>query len=239
MTGWHKTQPHHFLQRHGHHIVPNFVAAEQEEDAGAGSGTCIPVRVFVPLCGKTVDMAFLAEHPSVTEVLGIDGVSKALDEFTAEHPDLKITPSPSPSPAVDRRSGTSVTLLRGDLFDLTPTSTAGRFHSVLDRASLVAIHPSLRSSYVATTGRLLEPGGRILLVTLDRRRGTDAAREAGPPFSVDEGEVRRLYGGEEWVESVTLLEELDEFENEPGRVPYWKEQGLEEMYELCFVIQAK
>lgn len=239
-TGWHKSQPHHFLQKHGHHIVPNFAPEAENGGTCDGNQTCIPVRVFVPLCGKTVDMAFLAEHNSVTEVVGVDGVTKALDEFTTEQPHLEITPqTTSPGTAVEKWSGNGITLLRGDLFDLTSDSTSGLFDSVLDRASLVAIQPSLRSSYVATMGKLLKPQGTILLVTFDRRRGTDSARAAGPPFSVDEGEVRRLYEGEEWVESVTLLEELDEFENDPGRVPYWKESGLEELYELCFVIKAK
>lgn len=40
-------------------------------------------RILVPLCGKTVDMAFLAR--SGYRVLGIDCVKNAVDEFAAEH----------------------------------------------------------------------------------------------------------------------------------------------------------
>ena len=51
-TGWHKSQPHHFLQKHGHHIVPNFVPEAENGGTCDGNQTRTPVRVFVPLCGK-------------------------------------------------------------------------------------------------------------------------------------------------------------------------------------------
>ena len=52
-------------------------------------------------------MAFLAEHNSVTEVVGVDGVTKALDEFTTAQPHLEITPqTTSPSTAAENGPGT-------------------------------------------------------------------------------------------------------------------------------------
>jgi hypothetical protein len=67
--------------------------------------------------------------------------------------------------------------------------SGGAFTHVWDRASLVAIQPSHREEYAAQTDALLQPGGRILLNTLEYEQ----ARMAGPPFSVDAAEVRRLY----------------------------------------------
>jgi len=79
----------------------------------------------------------------------------------------------------------------------------------------------------------------MLLVSFDRRKGTDEARKAGPPYSVDEEVVRRLYEGLDWVSSVGKLEELDELEADPGSVQRWKDQGIESLFELCFLIRAK
>merc|ERR1712137_281493 len=47
--GWHKEDVHHSLTKFGDKIIPNFDQANQCSN---------PVRIFVPLCGKTVGMAF-------------------------------------------------------------------------------------------------------------------------------------------------------------------------------------
>jgi hypothetical protein len=76
---------------------------------------------------------------------------------------------------------------------------------------------------------LIQPGGRILLVVIERKTGTDFDMQ-GPPFSVPETEVRRLYENQSWVESVTLIEEEGEKgRNTPG-------SGMNSLY---FIIQTK
>ena len=57
---------------------------QSEED---GNST-LTSRVFVPLCGKSVDLAYLSSHPKVSHVVGIDIVHTAAEEFAAEHPEL-------------------------------------------------------------------------------------------------------------------------------------------------------
>jgi thiopurine S-methyltransferase len=57
-------------------------------------------RIFVPLCGKAIDMAYLASLPSSSslsssvqlEVVGLEGIRAALEEFIQEHPNLNIKP---------------------------------------------------------------------------------------------------------------------------------------------------
>ncbi len=84
-------------------------------------------------------------------------------------------------------------------------------------------------------GKVIKPGGSILLMTLDRRSGTEEARKSGPPFSVDEKEVRRLYEHLDWVEEVKLVDEfLDQ-----SMTQRLGSQGLDSVYELCFIITAK
>lgn len=197
-----------------------------------------------------MDMAYLAASPAVSQVVGVDGIMKALQEFAKEHPQLELQPASSVpvstsssssitpsgdggddnSCAFERLRGNKIELLRGDFFELDEQHTAGRFDVIFDRASIVAIQPALREKYVAVMGKLVQPGGKILLVTIVRCSG-DAVQDAssGPPFSVTEEEVRRLYEGNEWVESVTLLDNAGEASRNAGAG----------MTSLFFCIQAK
>jgi len=102
---------------------------------------------------------------------------------------------------------------------------------------MVAIDPSLREEYVQTISKVIKPGGKILLVTIERRTGTEEAVKKGPPFSISEAEVRRLYESQDWVETVTLLEEVDEFEQKPEQKQRF--EGLTSMYELYFLVETK
>jgi len=242
LTGWHRNQPHHFLMKYGDKIIPNFSSSVDSATTSCKEDNTTDhqaVRIFVPLCGKTVDMAFLAEHNGISEVVGIDGVQKALEEFSDENPTLQIKQGYEGS--VERFLGKGISLFKGDFFELNydDTMTSKKFDCILDRASLVAIQPQLREKYVDIIGKLVKPGASILLITVDRREGTESAKLKGPPFSVDENEVIRLFQNRDWVQSVTKLDEVDEFENDKSRIPKWKEQGLTALFEVCFLIQVK
>jgi len=219
------------MKKYGDRIIP---------DLDKDTCSSAPVRVLFPLCGKTVDMAFVATQKSVSEVVGVDGIHKALDEFTKEHPILEIQPSSDPSEdGYERLIGRKIQLIKGDFFNLNEGITGGRFDAVFDRGSLVAIQPSLRESYVQVMKGMMKPGGKILVAALDRTSGTEEALKGGPPFSVPEEEIRRLYEGEDWVESVSLLEEVDAFADRPEERVHWKGRGLDSMVERIFEIKAK
>lgn len=47
--------------------------------------------MFVPLCGKSVDMAYLASNERVSHVVGIDIIKQAAEEFAQDHPTLALT----------------------------------------------------------------------------------------------------------------------------------------------------
>mmetsp|Transcript_15696 Transcript_15696/g.24414 ORF Transcript_15696/g.24414 Transcript_15696/m.24414 type:complete len:332 (-) Transcript_15696:119-1114(-) len=263
--GWHINDIHDSLYSHGSAIVPGFSlpsSLEEEQNTADtnSNNTCTSsfsanvnngnddnddgVRVFVPLCGKTLDMAFLANQKGVKEVVGIDGIRKALVEFQQEHPSFQIqsidqTNNNNYHDKLEVFQGNKITLLKGDYFELLPPnspssrSTIGTFDAIYDRASIVAIQPPLRQHYVQILGQLLKPGGTILMSTLDRRTGDEKARKAGPPFSVDELEVESLFGSQEWVESITKVREVDELTDR------FKSQGLTSMFEMTFIIRAK
>lgn len=209
------------------------------------SETCSNARVLVPLCGKTVDMAYLATATSASEVVGVEGIRLALEEFAEEHPALRVVVEAAGTAAMtaddaggafERFEGERITLLRGDYFELNAQEAGGKFGLIYDRASLVAIEPGLRTAYVDVQGELLEPGGRILLVVLERR-GPEEAMKEGPPYSVPESAVRALYEGKDWVQSVEWLEQSDQLETKPedkARYP-----DLDQLLETVYLIETK
>jgi len=180
-------------------------------------------------------MAFLAKHASVSQVVGIDGIAEALLEFVKEHPSLNIvldeatTHKDAKDPDFECYVGTKILLVRGDFFETTTERTRGSFEVVWDRASLVAIDPSLRMDYVETIGQLLKPGGKILLVVIERYDTVNEQtttgetvtkqvpnRSQGPPFALFEDDVRTLYEGQPWVESVQVLSDHGEQNRNQG-----------------------
>jgi thiopurine S-methyltransferase len=233
--GWHEDHVHDAIVKYGDRIIPGWSTASSTDTnannacaapsqaepvtAGTWTGAAAGARVFFPLCGKTLDMAAVSGHPSVSQVVGVDGIRTALDEFAKEHPHLKIRedlddaagdPTSVAPRRYDRLVGDKMLLLKGDFFDLDEIATDGSFDAVFDRASLVAIDPTLRSDYVQVMSKLIRPGGKILLVVIERMSGNeDEDKTAGPPFSVPEAQVRALYETQEWVKAVTLLEEME------------------------------
>jgi SAM-dependent methyltransferase len=229
--GWHEDDVNGGLVKYSKELIigPNTESCPAE----GGSG----LRWLVPLCGKTVDMAYLAlQEETTAHVVGVDGISIALEEFAKDHPQLEIKPD-NTIDSFAQWNGNKITLLKGDFFALDEHATGGRFDAVMDRGSMVAIDPSLREHYVQTMSKLVKPGGKILLVTLERRTGEEEKLKAGPPFSISEPEVCRLYESQEWVESVQLLEEFDEFERKPEKRERY--EGVTSMYELYFLISRK
>jgi len=196
------------------------------------------LRVLVPLCGKTVDMKFLAQNENVDEVYGVDGILKALEAFSAENPELMIQ-SVEGTDHFDRLSGNGISLLRGDFFALNKDELDDECVDVVwDRASFVAIKPEVRGEYLETVRRVIKPGGVILMVTVDRREGTEEAKLRGPPFSVNEEDLHSLYGTLPWIESIEKLDETDVAVNADDKERLLK-QGMVSMFEVCFLIRTK
>lgn len=199
---WHRDDVNDVIKAHGQKLLN-------------GDKSCTAdMRVLVPLCGKSLDVAFFAENEDVTEVVGVDGIRKALEEFVKEHPDLKIEEEEA-TELYETFKGKKITLLKGDFFDLTDESTGGKFDAVYDRASLVAISPEMRDRYVEVMQRVISPGGKILLVTVEHDMGS------GPPFSISESDIRNLYESKDWVDSVTQLNPDETELDQSGRLNRW------------------
>ena len=153
-------------------------------------------RVLVPLCGKTLDLAWLAGRGH--QVLGIELSEKAIEGFFSEH---QIQPQISENGVFKVYRGDAIELWCGDIFALTASDVAD-CTAIYDRAALIALPAPMRERYAAHLQRILPQGVHGLLITLDY----DQAQISGPPFAVADDEVQRLLGD---VWQVQVLEEQD------------------------------
>ena len=151
--------------------------------------------VLVPLCGKSLDMIWLAQQGH--NVLGVELSSKALDAFISDN---SLTARPYRDENFTGYELSSMKLLCGDFFNLNQAYTSD-VNAIYDRAALVALPKALRQAYVSHLSRLLEKGTQVLLVTMEY----DTSKLQGPPFAVAEEEVYALY---HFAQSVEKLHEV-------------------------------
>ncbi|MFT7622809.1 MAG: thiopurine S-methyltransferase [Myxococcota bacterium] len=148
-------------------------------------------RVFVPLCGRSRDLDWLAERYG--EVVGAELVESPITRFFAER---ELTPEITAAGGVTRYQAGPVSLLHGDVLKTSP-ETVGTVDALYDRAALIALPRDVRVQYAAHLATLIRPGARALLVTLHY----DQTAAPGPPFSVSEAEVHALFSGDWTIET--------------------------------------
>jgi thiopurine S-methyltransferase len=139
-------------------------------------------RIFLPLCGKTRDIHWLLTQG--LRVASAELSELAITELFAE---LDITPRVTSAGAVTRLAAPGLDVFQGDFFDVS-AAMLGPVDAIFDRAALVALPREMRARYAAHL-RAITACAPQLLVTLE----DDQSLAEGPPFSVDEAEVRRLH----------------------------------------------
>jgi len=140
-------------------------------------------RVFVPLCGKSLDMIWLAQQGH--EVLGVELSPVAVEDFFREN---GLSPVKRQAGQFTLWSHGKLGILCGDYFALN-AGDIGIFDTVYDRAALTALPENVRGQYVAQLGRLAPKNAVVFLLTIE-----DAAEDAtlSQATGVDE-EIARLY----------------------------------------------
>lgn len=140
--------------------------------------------VLVPLCGKSVDMTWLAEQGH--RVIGSELSERAIDAFFSEQ---GLKPRSRTESAFVVKSAGSIEVWCGDFFALDAKGLP-TIDAVYDRAALVAMPPELQPRYAQKIAELTPPGGQVLLLGLDY----NPSEMSGPPFSIPEARVRELFG---------------------------------------------
>jgi hypothetical protein len=103
-------------------------------------------RVYVPLCGKSLDMVHLQQRGH--RVFGTELAETAVEQFYREQgviPVVTITSKYGRYVGAGTETATAITLLLGNAFALDPADLDGPVDAVYDRASLVALDPATRT----------------------------------------------------------------------------------------------
>lgn len=141
--------------------------------------------ILVPLCGKSLDMLFLASHG--LKVIGVELSPIACRDFFIEN---GLSASESTVGSFTVFEADNIQLWCGDFFDL-PQSVWIQVTGVYDRAALVALPVEIRQRYAA---EILKRSGEELNILLVSFEYPQEAME-GPPFSVPEKEITTIYPG--------------------------------------------
>jgi thiopurine S-methyltransferase len=182
-----------------------------------GLGIATGSRVLVPLCGKSLDMLWLWQ--AGYRVLGVELSAAACEAFFREN-DLPF--EHSADGIFERFAMQGIELLAGDFFALSPADTVG-ITSAYDRAALVALPADMRPAYAAHLAALLPEGCTMLLIGM----GYDESRMQGPPFSVQEDEVRNLFSPSFGIEIISTS-------SGPDIVGNLKQRGLDTLEEKVY-----
>jgi thiopurine S-methyltransferase len=169
-------------------------------------------RVLVPLCGKSLDLLWLATMGN--EVVGVELSEIAVQAFFEEN-DLAY--ETERGGRVYRAKASDITIHCGDYLAFEDEL----FNAHYDRAALIALPQPMRPGYVRKTDTLLTRDAYRLLITLEY----DASVVDGPPYPVRPAEVVSYWP------ALEKIEVSDELANAP---PRFREAGLDALQEIVW-----
>ncbi len=158
--------------------------------------------VFVPLCGKSLDMLYLLDNGF--KVIAVEFSELAVMSFFKEN-NIKFNKHIKDNFVV--YSGKNITIFVGDYFKLKKDMLKD-IDLVYDRASLIALPYDMRVKYVKHLINITPKILTILLLTLNYPQ----QQLDGPPFAVSFAEISVLFGNNF---KYLQLECYDDLVNEP------------------------
>jgi thiopurine S-methyltransferase len=139
-------------------------------------------RIFLPLCGKTLDIAWLLAQGY--SVAGAELSRIAIEDLFKN---LNLTPDIKILGEVTLFSAANIDIFVCDIFKLTP-AMLGAVDAVYDRAALVALPSEMRKRYTAHLMALINRAPQLLICF-----EYDQSLCDGPPFSISPDEVKQHY----------------------------------------------
>lgn len=141
-------------------------------------------RVFIPLCGKTLDIGWLLSKGH--RVAGAELSRIAIEQLFQE---LGVVPRITKAGPLEHFRAENLDIFVGDLFELEK-GLLGPVDAVYDRAALVALPPEMRVRYTKHLMAITDKAPQLLICY-----EYDQSLAPGPPFSVPPEEVQRHYQG--------------------------------------------
>jgi thiopurine S-methyltransferase len=182
--------------------------------------TSVNSQVFVPLCGKSIDLLWLRQQGH--NVLGVEVSELAANQFFFEN---EVEHHVSEQDGFICYQAESLTFMQGDFFQLTADHLQD-IQGVFDRAALVALPFELRQKYVKHLTNILPNKAKILLIAFEY----DQSQMNGPPFSVNEAEIQLLYQARYEIKRLLAQEVLDKY-------PQFRDLGLSGLEEKVYLLQ--
>ena len=188
-TGWHREEINAYLIKY------------VDELTGGRSN----VRVFVPLCGKSLDMLWLADQGHT--VVGVELAKQPIESFFKESNltftvELVKMAAASEPVEVYKCNEKKITIFSCDLFALMEDDVGGKFDAIWDRGSLSAVAPSFDDRgkrYTKKMRSLLACDGNYMLES----HYYEVDRGMNPPACISD-EFRNEIFGEDFT-----IRELD------------------------------
>ena len=145
--------------------------------------------VLVPLCGKTLDMLWLAKRGY--DVVGVELAEAAVLEFFSDN-QLGYRHSELEGMGCYQAEHHRIRFYVGDFFRFAEAWDGAPFDSLYDRGALVALPLDMRAAYVVACKKLLVARPTGLLISFEYHQ----QQMPGPPFSVEAAELERYWGGQ-------------------------------------------
>tara|TARA_B100000378_G_scaffold52239_1_gene38766 strand:- start:31 stop:699 length:669 start_codon:yes stop_codon:yes gene_type:complete len=184
-------------------------------------GLADDARVFLPLCGKTLDIGWLLE--AGYRVVGAELSEIAVGQLFEA---LKLVPDISSWEGGQYWQSGRLAIFQGDIFRLK-ADDLGPVDLVYDRAALVALPPSMRGTYAAQILALTHAAPQ-LLITFEY----DPAEKAGPPFPVLPEEVAGHYADSHAIAELSRKDVLESSLN-------FKEAGVSRFIEVAWQLMPR
>ena len=178
---WNKAWANNDIGFHNDNVLPDLLRHENT----FLSSNC---RVYVPLCGKTLDMIYLADKGH--DVHGCEFVKKGVKDFFQEN-NLEYTTTKilSGNVVVYKAVSKKITIYQGDFFALK-FDVIGKFDAIWDRGGFVAIDPAQRVEYAKVMKDLMAPDCKYLLNTFL----IQGDLYQGPPHSISDETLQSVFG---------------------------------------------
>mgnify|MGYP000034125635 CR=1 FL=1 len=152
-------------------------------------------RLFLPLCGKTLDIAWLLSKGY--RVAGAELNKPAVEQLFSE---LGVEPRISTLGKLDCYSAEKIDIFVGDIFDLS-SEILGGVDAIYDRAALVALPDQMRKKYRSHLLEITHSAPQLLL-TFEY----DQSVLQGPPFSISSDDVKQYYSNQY---TLSLLKQIE------------------------------
>lgn len=173
---WHKRWKENKIDFHANDTNPLLIQHISKLSLTNGN------RIFVPLCGKTIDIDWLMYN-------GFHVAGAELSEHAIEQLFLRLGVEPKIS-VIDKLThyyAEHIDIFVGNIFDLS-CAQLGPINAIYDRSALVALPKSMRTRYTNHLIKITEAAPQLLI-----NYEYDQSIMNGPPFSITKKDVCGYY----------------------------------------------